>query len=299
MRTLVTGSTGLTGRALVSSLIAKDDEVVRLVRSKPLREYEVYWDPARGEIDRAGLEGLHRVVHLAGENIAAGRWTEQQKARIRDSRVKGTRLLSEALAGLGSPPAVMVCASAVGFYGDRGDEVMTEDSSPGSGFLAEVCRDWEAATEAASRSGIRLTNLRIGMVLSFPGGALEKMLPPFKMGLGGKIGSGEQYMSWIELSDLVAVISHALSDSSLTGPVNAVSPGAVTNLEFTKTLGRVLGRPTVFPMPAFAARLAFGEMADELILASTRAKPAKLLSSGFSFRFSDLEDALRVLLKKT
>jgi uncharacterized protein (TIGR01777 family) len=299
MRTLVTGSTGLIGRALVSSLIAKDDDVVRLVRSKPVRESEVYWDPARGEIDRSGLEALHQVVHLAGESIAAGRWNEQTKANIRDSRVTGTRLLSEALAGLGSPPAVMVCASAVGFYGDRGDEVMTEDSGPGSGFLAEVCRDWEAATEAASRSGIRVTNLRIGMVLSFPGGALEKMLPPFKMGLGGKIGSGEQYMSWIELSDLVAVIRYALSDSSLTGPVNAVSPVAVTNLEFTKALGRVLGRPTVFPMPAFAARLAFGEMADELILASTRAKPAKLLSAGFSFTFSDLEDALRVLLKKT
>ena len=297
MRTLVTGSSGLIGRALVSSLLAKGDEVVRLVRSKP-RESEVFWDPSKGEIDRAGLEGLDQVVHLAGENIASARWTEEQTAKIRDSRVNGTRLLARALAGLADPPTAMVCASAVGFYGDRSDEVLTEDSPPGSGFLADVCRDWEAATTPATSNGIRVVNLRIGMVLSFPGGALEKMLTPFRMGVGGKVGSGDQFMSWIELSDLVSVINHALSHTSLTGPVNAVAPGAVTNLEFSKTLGSVLGRPTVFPLPAFAARLAFGEMADELLLASARATPARLLASGFSFRFPDLEGALRVLLKK-
>jgi len=299
MKTLVTGSTGLIGRALVASLMAKGDQVVCLVRSGRGRESDVFWDPARGEIDAPRLEGLDQVVHLAGENIAAGRWNDERKTRIRDSRVNGTTLLSETLGGLASPPGVLVSASAVGYYGDRGDKIMTEDSSPGSGFLADLCRDWEAATAPAARSGIRVVLLRTGLVLSFPGGALEKMLPPFKMGVGGKIGSGKQFMSWIEIGDLVAAINHALSNPALSGPVNAVAPTPVTNLEFTETLGRVLGRPTIFPMPAFAARLAFGEMADEVVLASTRAKPARLLSSGFTFRCPDLEGALRILLRNS
>ena len=237
-------------------------------------------------------------MHLAGENIAVRRWTPAQKARIRDSRVQGTRLLAQSLARLQQPPTVMVCASAIGFYGDRGEELLTEGSAPGSGFLTDTCRAWEAAAQPASEKDIRVVNLRLGVVLSPGGGALAKMLLPFRLGVGGKIGSGRQYMSWIEIDDVVGVIHYALTTDELRGPVNAVAPNPVTNREFTKTLGRVLSRPTIFPMPAFAARLAFGEMADELLLASTRVKPARLQNSGYYFRHPRLEDALRHLLGK-
>jgi uncharacterized protein (TIGR01777 family) len=235
-------------------------------------------------------------VHLAGENIAKGRWNARKKARIRDSRVNGTRLLSEALTRLSKPPAVMVCASAIGYYGDRGDEVLREESASGSGFLAEVCRQWEAAAEPARKRGIRVVHLRIGVVLSPEGGALAQMLFPFRMGLGGKLGSGRQYFSWIAIDDLVTVIAHALTNDTLQGPVNAVAPHPVTNLEFTRTLGRVLARPTLFPMPALAARLAFGEMADELLLSSARVEPTRLLATAYQFRHPQLEGALRHLL---
>jgi uncharacterized protein (TIGR01777 family) len=234
-------------------------------------------------------------VHLAGENIAE-RWTPAKKVQIRDSRVKGTELLSKTLAGLSSPPAVLVSASAVGYYGDRGEEPLTDDSAPGRGFLAEVCQAWEAATEPARERGIRVVRLRLGVVLSAAGGALAKMLPPFRLGLGGRLGSGRQYVSWIALGDVVGSIQHAIVTGGLQGATNAVAPRAVTNQEFTKTLGKVLARPTAIPLPAFAARLMFGEMADELLLASARVQPAKLLASGYQFRHPELEAALRHLL---
>jgi uncharacterized protein (TIGR01777 family) len=298
MNILVSGSTGLVGTALIPTLTAGGHEVVRLVRSRsrsPSKEL-IGWDPEANYIDAAGLEGLDAIVHLAGEPIAAGRWNALKKARIRDSRVRGTQLLCEALAHTARPPSVLLCASAIGFYGDRGDEVLAESSSSGKGFLAEVCRDWEGATAPARQKGIRVVNLRFGVILSAQGGALAKMLTPFKMGVGGVVGSGRQYMSCIAIDDVVRAIQHSLANASLAGPVNVVGPTAVTNHEFTKTLGKVLGRPTVFPMPAFAARLAFGEMADELLLSSARVEPKKLLESGFQFQSPDLESALRHVL---
>jgi hypothetical protein len=272
--------------------------VIRLLRSKPSAgEGQRFWDPEAGTLDLGALEGLDAVVNLAGENVA-GRWTEAKKVKILDSRVKATRLLSESLARLAKPPKVLVSASASGFYGDRADEVLREESTPGSLFLSEVCLQWEAATEPAARAGMRVTVLRIGVVLSAAGGALVRMLPPFKLGLGGRIGSGRQYLSWIAIDDLVGAILHALHTDALRGPVNAAAPSPVTNLEFTKTLGRVLKRPTMFPLPAFAARLAFGQMAQELLLSSTRMEPARLLAANYRFRFPELEPALCHLLGK-
>jgi uncharacterized protein len=298
MNILVTGASGLIGTALVSSLTSHGHEVTRLVRGQQRSgEKAARWDPMAGTIDASALEGADAAVHLAGENIAE-RWTAAKKVRIRDSRVKGTQLLCETLARLSSPPQVLVSASAIGYYGDRGEEILSEESPPGRGFLSEVCRAWEAATEPAQRQGIRVVQLRMGVVLSPAGGALAKILPPFRMGLGGVLGSGRQYMSWIALDDVVGVIQHAIVTDALQGPTNAAAPRAVTNQEFTKTLGKVLGRPTVMPLPAFAARLMFGEMADELLLASARIQPTKLLASGYRFRYPELEDALRHLLEK-
>ena len=285
MKVLVTGATGLVGSTLIPFLTTGGHEV------SPLRRPED-WNPAKGVLDRAALEGYDAVVHLAGENIASGRWSDAQKERIRASRVDGTRLLSEALAGLEKKPQVLVSASAIGYYGDRGDEALRADSEPGSGFLADVCQAWEEATTPARDAGIRVVLLRTGVVLSPKGGALAKMLTPFKLGVGGVVGSGEQYMSWIEIDDLVGMILHALAEESVAGPVNAVAPNPVTNHEFTKTLGRVLGRPTVFPLPAFAAKLAMGEMAEELLLSSARVETA----TSYEFRYPELEPALRHLL---
>lgn len=300
MRILVTGSSGLLGSALAPFLTAGGHRVICLVRSQsqaPVLGESWSWDPERGTMLSVGSEGPDAVVHLAGENIARARWSERQKALIRDSRVKGTRLLCDLLARYSPPPKALVCASAVGYYGDRADEILKEESAPGSGFLADVCREWEAATQPAVERGTRVVNLRIGIVLSPMGGALAKMLTPFKLGVGGTIGSGRQYMSWIALDDVVDAIHFALTNESLRGPVNAVAPNPVTNRDFTHTLGRVLSRPTLFPMPAFAARLVLGEMADALLLASTRVEPSRLLASGFTFRHPDLEAALRALLK--
>jgi uncharacterized protein (TIGR01777 family) len=297
MNVLVTGSSGLVGSALVSQLKGDGHTVTRLVRSRrSAAEAQVPWDPEVGTIDAASLEGLDAVVHLAGESIAAGRWTAARKVRILESRVKGTRLLAEALARLHKRPKVLVSASAVGYYGDRGEEGLGEESASGSGFLAEVCRQWEAAATPASQSGIRVVHPRFGVILSRAGGALPRLLLPFRLGLGGRLGSGQQFMSWIALDDVVGAIHHAITHDDLQGPVNAVSPAPARNHEFTKTLGRVLRRPTVFPLPAFAARLAFGQMADEMLLASQRVEPAKLLASGYQFQFPDLESALRHLL---
>jgi uncharacterized protein (TIGR01777 family) len=299
MKVLLSGSSGLVGSALIPFLTDAGHQLVRLVRSQPKDEAsEVRWDPGAGDIDAGGLKGVDAAVHLAGESIAAGRWTAAKKDRILESRVKGTRLLAETLAGLEQRPKALVSASAVGYYGDRGEEALSEESASGSAFLSEVCRQWEAATEPAAGAGIRVVNLRFGVMLSTAGGALPRLLTPFRLGVGGRLGSGKQFMPWIALDDVTAALLHALTTETLHGPVNAVAPQAVTNREFTKTLGRVLGRPTLFPMPACAARLAFGQMADELLLASQRVEPAKLLASGYRFRFPELEGALRHLLGK-
>lgn len=297
MLVAVTGSTGLVGGALAPRLAAGGHRVVRLVRSTTTAllpgERAVSWDPDAGAIDSTGLVGVDAVVHLAGESIASGRWTEARKRRIRASRVGSTRLLAEALARLARPPRVLVAASATGYYGDRGDLVLREDSAPGSGFLAGVCREWEAAAEPAARRGIRVVHLRIGLVLSRDGGALAALLTPFRLGAGGPVGSGAQWWSWITLDDLLGAILHALATEPLAGPVNAVAPNPVTNREFAKTLGRVLRRPALLPLPAFAARLVLGEMAGALLLASARVVPARLQATGYAFREPALEGALR------
>ena len=299
MRVVVSGSTGLVGSEVVASLSAAGHEAVRLVRRVPAPgEKAVRWDPEKGEVDAAGLEGLDAVVHLAGENIASGRWNTARKAAIRDSRVNGTRLLCNALAGLARPPNTLVCASAIGYYGDRGADVLTEESPPGAGFLPEVCMEWEAAAEAAMRKGVRVVALRIGVVLSPKGGALSRMLPLFRAGLGGVIGNGRQYVSWVALDDLVGIVLHALQSGELRGPVNAVAPAPVTNRDFTETLGKVLSRPSLLPVPAFALRLAMGEMADALLLASARVVPRRLEETGYRFRFPELGGALRHLLAR-
>ena len=298
MQVLVSGASGLVGSALLPALASAGHQVGRLVRAGagPAGPSDVSWDPAGERIDEARLAGFDAVVHLAGENIASGRWTERVKERIRKSRVDGTQLLSRALARLERPPKAVVQASAIGYYGNRSDQVLTESSPRGQGFLPAVCVAWEAAAEPAEKRGIRVVFLRFGVILSPKGGALKKMLPPFRLGVGGVIGEGTQYMSWIALDDAVGAVLHALSTERLRGPVNAVAPQPVTNQGFTKTLGRVLGRPTVFPMPAFAARLAFGEMADALLLASARVVPDRLKGTGYKFRQPDLEPALRHLL---
>lgn len=295
MKILVTGANGLVGGSLVPFLTTGGHEVVRLGRGRK-RAGSASWDPEKGVIDRAALEGLEAVVHLAGENISTGRWTAAKKARIHDSRVHGTRLLCEALADLERPPKVLVAASAIGFYGDRGRDLVDEDSAPGSGFLADVCKEWEAATAPAAAAGIRVVNLRIGVVLSTAGGALASLLTPFKLGAGGPVGDGHQYMSWIAIDDLVDAIHFALTTPALSGPVNAVAPTPVTNGEFARTLATVLSRPAIVPFPAFAVRLLFGEMGEELLLSSTRVEPHRLQAAGFRYRLPTLESALRHLL---
>jgi uncharacterized protein (TIGR01777 family) len=296
MNILVTGSTGLVGSAVVPFLTTGGHRVVRLVRGTARGPDEVEWNPQAGTIDAAKLEGLDAVVHLAGENIATGRWNDAKKAAIRDSRVNGTSVLCEALAKLTNKPRVLVGASAIGFYGERGDTVMTESSPPGLNFLCNVCRDWEAATGAAKQAGIRVVNLRIGVVLTPRGGALAKMLTPFKLCVGGIVGSGRQYWSWIALDDVVGAIYHAITHDELSGPVNAVSPEPLTNAAFTKILGRVLHRPTIAPLPVFVVKLLLGEMGEELLLASTRVVPTRLEETGYQFRCPTLEGALRHLL---
>lgn len=301
MKVLISGASGLIGSALRQRLESAGHPIGRLVRSTPNPDpeaREVFWDPGEGKIDAVGIEGYEGVVHLAGETIAAGRWDEATKQRILDSRVKGTSLLAETLAKLHSPPRVLVCASGSSYYGSRGDEVVTEETPIGKGFLPEVCRAWEGAADRARACGIRVVHLRFGMVLSPKGGALAKMLPPFKLGVAGKIGRGDQYMPWITLDDAVRVIEFALLSDRVKGCVNAVSPNPVMNEEFTRTLGRALSRPTLFTMPMFAARLLFGEMAEELLLASCRAMPKRLVNWGFSFEHPEIEEAFRHVLKE-
>ena len=281
---------------MIESLASNGHEVVRLLRKKFAKDSPV-WDPENDVIDLADVRDIAAVVHLAGDNIAEGRWNDRKKGRIRNSRVRGTKLLAEFFAASEHKPRIIVSASAVGVYGDRGEELVDETSEPGNGFLADVCQQWEGATASAVDAGIRVANVRFGVVLSTAGGALKKMLFPFKMGLGGVIGGGRQYMSWVSIDDVVGMIQYVIGNDSMRGPVNLVSPHAVSNHEFTKTLGRVLHRPTIFPMPAFAARLAFGEMANELLLSSTRAVPKKLMNSGYKFRHPELGEAFEHLLK--
>ncbi len=294
MKILVTGTTGLVGSALIPALTSDGHQVIRLVRKvSATPTNEIFWNPSLGTLNPATLEGFDAVVHLAGQSIAGARWTPEYKKRILSSRIQGTKLLVEALLSVSKPPSVLVSASAVGYYGNRGDEILREESTHGAGFLADLCLRWEAAAKPAAGRGIRVVMPRIGLVLSGNGGALGKMLLPFRLGVGGKIGSGSQYMSWISLDDLVGAIRHVILNQDIRGPVNAVSPQPVTNLEFTRALGRVLSRPTLVPLPAFAARMALGEMADELLLASARIEPSRLLATGFQFRFPDLQGALR------
>jgi uncharacterized protein len=295
VRILVSGSSGLVGRAIVRALRDDGHDVVPLVRSGGDGRAAVLWDPASERFDAAAAEGADAVIHLAGESIAAGRWTAARKKSIRESRVKGTRLLANGLARLSRRPSVLISASATGYYGSRGDEVLDESSTLGQGFLAEVCRDWEEAAESARSAGIRTVHLRFGVILAKQGGALAKMLPPFRLGLGGKLGDGQQWMSWVTLDDVVEIVRFVLRGDAV-GAWNVVAPAPVRNEAFTRALGRVLSRPTVLPVPAFAARLAFGEMADEALLASSRAVPKRLLDAGFRFRHAELEPALRAIL---
>ena len=294
MNVLISGATGLIGSALIPELEAGGHKVTRLSRSQR-GHGTIRWDPEAGTID-GDLEGTEAVVHLAGESIAQGRWNPEKKRRILESRVKGTRLLAEKVAALGTPPKVMVSTSAVGYYGDRGDEVLTEESASGTDFLAGVCREWEAAAEPARRAGIRVVHPRLGIVLSPNGGALGTTLPIFKLGGGGKIGGGNQWWSWVALDDVVGSIVHALTHENVEGPVNVGAPNPMTNAGYTKVLGKVLGRPTVLPVPAPAARVMLGEMADALLLASQRMRPTKLQETGYGFRYPQLEGALRHLL---
>lgn len=297
MRIAVSGSSGLIGSALVAHLRAQGHEALRLVRHEAApRSDEVAFDPSQGLVDATALEGLDGVVHLAGANVAEGRWTKARMAEIWESRRLPTLALARALAGLRRKPRVLVCASAVGAYGSRGDAWQTEDSPRGNGFLADVCRAWEEACAPAAAAGIRVVNLRFGVVLSRHGGALAKMLTPFKLGAGGRLGAGTQWMPWVSLADAVAAAAFALSNDALSGPVNVTAPEPVTNQVFTKALGRALGRPTFAPMPAFAARLLFGRMADEMLLASTRAAPARLEAARFVFQHRDIHAALAAAL---
>lgn len=292
MKIAIAGGSGLVGSALIPILQSHGNQITRLVRSSP-KPGEIEWHPNQDRVSALSLEGFEAIINLAGENIAGGRWTDDQKRKIRESRMNGTHLLSEAIAQMKSKPRVFICASATGIYGDRDDETLDEQSESGGGFLAGVCREWEQATQPASKAGVRVVNLRMGPILAREGGMLSKLLTPFKMGMGGKVGSGKQYISWVALDDAVNAIKLAIDDESIHGPINIVSPNPVTNEEFTKTLGHVLNRPTALAMPAFAARLAFGEMADEMLLASQRVLPKRLSQAGFQFQYPTLESAMR------
>lgn len=293
----VTGASGLLGSQLQAFLTTGGHTVRPMVRRREqVVDDEIYWNPREGVVDTSDLEGLDAVVHLAGENVFALRWTEAKKQRIRRSRVDGTRALAEALARMDDPPKTLICASAVGYYGDRGDELLTEDSESGAGFLADVCREWEAAADAAREAGIRVVHARIGVVLTPAGGALDTMLPAFKAGVGGPIGSGEQYMSWIDVDDVVGALHFALFTDTLAGPVNVTAPTPVANADFAHTLGDVLNRPSFMRVPGFALKAAMGEVAQETVLNGQRVVPEKLEDAGFEFLYRDLEASLRAEL---
>lgn len=293
----ISGASGFLGSALVHALRARGDRVLALVRPGSAAP-GIRWDPGRAEIDAAALVGVDAVVHLAGENVAAGRWSDAQKQRIEQSRVDGTTVLARALAGLEKRPEVLLSASAVGFYGAHGDEALDERDAAGEDFLAQVCKRWEAAAEPARQAGIRVVHPRFGLVLHPSGGALAKMLPAFRLAVGGKLGDGAQFMSWIALEDAVSALSFALARRDLTGPINVTAPEPVTNEEFTRALGAALSRPTLFSVPRFALRTLFGEMAEVALLSGARVKPAKLLAHGFSFAHPELAPYLASVLAK-
>lgn len=297
MKILITGASGLIGSALRRSFTEKGHQLLLAGRKEPRSENEIKWDAENGFAEPDRLEGLDAVVHLAGENISGLRWTDEKKKAIRDSRVNGTRSVVDAIIDLNHRPKVLVSGSAIGFYGDRGDEEMVETSRPGDTFLSEVCKAWETESRRAEDSGIRTVLLRTGIVLSKDGGALATMLTPFKLGVGGVVGSGKQWMSWISLDDVVGIINFALENDQIRGAVNVVSPHPVTNEEFTKTLGEVLYRPTFLPLPEFAVNLVFGEMGDALLLDSTRVIPKRLEEAGYQFKFPNLKPALEHAVK--
>lgn len=299
MKVLVSGSTGLVGSCLVQVLKDKGCEVLRLLRptSDDVEEETVTWDPLEKSIELDRLEGLDAVIHLGGAGIADRRWTESRKKLLRSSRVDSTKFLAQTLSKLKKPPKTFICASGVGYYGNRGPTKVTESGKKGTGFLSQLAAEWEKATADANKASIRTISLRIGVVLAKEGGALSRMLLPFKLGLGGKIGSGGQYMSWITLEDLCEVIHFCLIHKKIEGPVNTITPHAVTNYDFTKALGKALSRPTIFPMPAFIAKLVFGEMGEELLLSGQNAAPKKLVDAGFSFIHPKIDGALASLLK--
>jgi uncharacterized protein len=294
-KVLVSGVSGPIGAALLPSLPASSWSVMRLVRGPAANENQISWDPTR-PISPQAVSGFDAVIHLAGETIF-GHWTAAKKQNILHSRVEGTRNLAEALAQAEEKPKVFICGSAIGYYGNRGEEQLREESAPGTGFLAEVCQQWEEATMPAVQADIRTAHLRTGIVLSPKGGALGAMLLPFKLGVGGRVGDGRQWQSWIHVQDLVGAIHHIMKNDLLQGPVNMVAPKPVRNTEFTKTLARVLSRPAILPMPAFAVRTVFGEMGQELLLSSQKVEPGKLISSGYPFRFRELQPALQALLR--
>ncbi len=295
MQVLMSGASGLLGTALSQAFAARGDRVIPLVRSQVNSGADgISWQPGE-TLDPTLVSGFDAVIHLAGESVV-GRWTAAKKQRIRDSRVLGTRTLAEVVPRAAQKPTVFLAASAIGYYGNRGDEVLDETSACGTGFLAETCREWEAAAEPVRQAGIRLIHTRIGVVLSKHGGALDKMVLPFRLGLGGRMGSGQQWMSWIHVDDIVGAMLHVLQNESISGPVNLVSPNPVTNAEFTSALGKVLSRPTIFPVPEFALRLAMGEMAEEVLLGSQRVEPQRLLASSYEFKFPELQPTLEHLL---
>ena len=297
MRVLVSGSSGLIGSATVARLRAEGHDVVRLVRRAPTGRDEIRWDPMAGRLDASDVGHVDAIVHLAGEGIGEKRWTPKQKQRILDSRVKGTRLLAETAAALDPKPDVFVCGSAIGYYGLRGDEILTEQSRAGSGFLAELTQQWEAATLPAEQAGIRTVHVRTGIVIAPKGGAFGRLLPFLKLGIGGKLGRGDQWWSWISLEDEVRLLLHALTTPTLSGAVNASAPQPATNAEIVRVAGKVLGRPTVLPVPKFALSIAMGgELTEQVILAGQRARPAAAEASGFTFSHPDLESALRAML---
>ncbi|MGH9554131.1 MAG: TIGR01777 family oxidoreductase [Terriglobales bacterium] len=295
-RILVSGASGPIGTALVSSLKAGGAAVTRLVRKAATGPDQIAWDPAR-PLSPDLVSGFDAVIHLAGESIV-GRWTAAKKRRILESRVQGTSHLAEAAAQASPLPRVFISASAVGFYGNRGNEILREDSGSGEGFAAEICQQWEAAAQPAARAGIRTAQMRFGVVMSADGGALPKMLTPFRLGLGGRLGSGRQWWPWVSVRDVVGAIQHVLNHESLSGPVNTVAPNPVSNTEFTRILASVLKRPALFPMPAFVVRLIFGEMGVELFLGSQRVEPAKLAASGYQFQHPELKSALKEILQR-